>query len=1122
MHHSHGSTGRSCQPFVMLLCAALLWVTPMHAQLSGATLTGQVTDAQKAIIPAAAVTLRNNATGSTRGVQSNGSGLYTVADMQPGLYTVTVKAAGFSNYIDTALQLNVGTTRNLDVTLLVGGVSETVTVESGTQNVETDTSVVSATVGEKRIKELPLNGRDWTQLATLQPGVTNVRTEALTTNTSSNRATRGYGQQLSANGHAPYENTYRVDGINENDYSNGAPGSPVGVNLGVDAIQEFSVVTTAYTAEYGRTSGAVINAVTKSGTNAVHGSAYVFDRDKIFDAKNAFDSPTLGIPSFRRVQYGATLGGPLHKDHTFLFGNYEAIRQTQSLNLAAIVPSATARAGTINSATGSSTITVDPNIVPFLALYPLPNAGLNAGTFGNTGNYITTGLLNVHEDFATARLDQNFSQKDSASFTFVYDNAPETVPDAVDNIQSQNFDQREFGAISYRHIFGANFLNVLRAGYNRNVENAVVPLQAFNPAAASKALGFTSNLNAPAITVSGLTGVGGLGSARLSVAAYNSYQLNDDVALERGRHSIKVGFAAEQIRDGGVAPVRNGTVTFLSLNAFLTNAPYLAQTPAPSITPANALVTLLGGYVQDDWRFRRNLTLNLGLRYEFLTLPRDSKNDLDLINTLNAPAGSGPCPVVVSATAVPGCTVPVANYFPSNPTTHDFEPRVGFSYDPFGTGRTALRGAFGIYDLLPLPFIYFPYTAISSPYEQDRISVGNLPQGSFANGVVSFLNSLPNSRLGHYIDPHPKRDYSLNYNINVEQQFSRTISGTIGYVGSHSVHNPFQTNEANIISPSLVQVVQGRYVFPTSGNVSQDANNSEIFGLFWDGSSHYSGLLTQFKVSDYHGLVTQVSYTWQKCIDYGPTQSPGTYTNTVSNLNYYDKAQRRGTCDYVVTQNLSENTLYEVPGPTQGWRHTLLGGFEAGGIVTVSTGSPFTVLNSGDVVGQKGLTSGSFPDFQQGCNPYNKNFKTNGRAYLTANCFSYPVVSPTSAIAPLCKANPFPLADGQILCTNIQGDERRGGLIGPRLVNADVSLIKNTRISRLGESFNLQLRAEAFNVFNHANYQAPTDNLTLGGRASAGSATALATEGVALGSAGILSSTATPSRQIQFGAKILF
>ncbi len=330
------------------------------AQLAGATLSGQVSDRSGAIIASASVTIRNMATDEVRNVTTNERGLYNAPSLQPGIYSVTVSAPGFATRVERDLQLTVGAIRQLDVSLTVGTMAEHIEVQAGAADVETDTSVVSATVGQQHIVDLPLNGRDWTKLAVLQPGVISVRPQAPTTG-NSNRGVRGFGNQLASNGHSPYENTYRVDGINENDYSNGAPGSVIGANLGVDAIQEFNVVTTSYTAEYGRTSGSVINAVTRSGANDLHGSAFVFDRDKIFDARNFFDAPE--IPPFHRVQFGGAAGGPIRKNRTFIFGAYEGVRQSQSVNFNSVVPSPDARMGQLHRADGTPvTITVDPNV----------------------------------------------------------------------------------------------------------------------------------------------------------------------------------------------------------------------------------------------------------------------------------------------------------------------------------------------------------------------------------------------------------------------------------------------------------------------------------------------------------------------------------------------------------------------------------------------------------------------------------------------------------------------------------------------------------------------------------------------------------------------------------------
>src|SRR6202790_730557 len=269
-----------------MLTLAVLLSSPVHAQVSGATLTGTVTDASGAVVASAKVSIKNAATDFTSDVTTDSAGLYSAPNLLPGVYDITVVAPGFSTSLQTGLTLTVGATQALNISLQIGRQIERSDVSGVTPDVQLTSSVMSAEVDSTTVRELPLNGRDWTQLATLQPGVTSVRVEA----GPSNRGNRGYGTLLTVSGHQPYENNYRVNGISINDYSNGSPGSTLGVNLGVDAIQEFSVLTGNYPAEYGRASGGVINGITKSGTNEFHGDAYYFVRDKVLDARNFFDT----------------------------------------------------------------------------------------------------------------------------------------------------------------------------------------------------------------------------------------------------------------------------------------------------------------------------------------------------------------------------------------------------------------------------------------------------------------------------------------------------------------------------------------------------------------------------------------------------------------------------------------------------------------------------------------------------------------------------------------------------------------------------------------------------------------------------------------------------------------
>jgi hypothetical protein len=324
--------------YLMLTLAGLV-STPVYAQVAGGTLTGTVTDASGAGIPNTKVSIKNRATGVTRDITTDSAGFYSAPNLLPGVYDITIAASGFSTSVQTGLTLTVGATQALNISLQVGQVTERVDVTGIAPDVQLASSALSAEVDSTTERELPLNGRDWTQLATLQPGVTGVRVEA----GANNRGNRGYGTLLSVSGHQPFENNYRINGVSINDYSNGSPGSSLGVNLGVDAIQEFSVLTSNYTAEYGRASGGVINGITKSGTNQFHGDAYYFIRDKIFDAKNYFDDFTQPIPPFHRDQFGASGGLPIIKNKTFIFFDYEGIRQRKSDTFSNIVPSVAAR-----------------------------------------------------------------------------------------------------------------------------------------------------------------------------------------------------------------------------------------------------------------------------------------------------------------------------------------------------------------------------------------------------------------------------------------------------------------------------------------------------------------------------------------------------------------------------------------------------------------------------------------------------------------------------------------------------------------------------------------------------------------------------------------------------------
>src|SRR5437588_1910799 len=417
--------------FVLAMALALLgpWTHSVVAQVSGATLSGVVTDEQGGPVPDAAVKIKNLGTGVTREVRTNSDGLYSAPNLNPGSYDVTISAKGFQNVVQHSVTLNVGAQQSLNISLKVGSFNQTIEVTAAPPDVQTTTSTISSTVDSTTMRELPLNGRDWTSLATLEPGVSSIPNQ-VGTGFSANKGNRGFGNQLSNGGHRANENTYRVNGVSINDYSNGAPGGASGLNLGVDGIQEFSVLTSNYTAEYGRTAGAIINAITKSGENKFHGTGFFFDRDKIFDAKNYFDSPTLPIPSFRRIQFGASGGTAVIKDKTFVYASYEGVRQNRPGSQAIHVPTDAQRALAV------------PAVAPYLKLWPEAPAGTPVDANGITQTFSVALPSISNENYFSTRVDHRISSADSLNGSYFWASGPQSTPNRLLHAPHQVFSPR--------------------------------------------------------------------------------------------------------------------------------------------------------------------------------------------------------------------------------------------------------------------------------------------------------------------------------------------------------------------------------------------------------------------------------------------------------------------------------------------------------------------------------------------------------------------------------------------------------------------------------------------------------------------------------------------------------
>jgi carboxypeptidase family protein/TonB-dependent receptor-like protein len=1085
--------------FAVALMLVLLECAPGYPQIVGGTLSGAVTDATGGAIPNATVTIKNVATNVITNVTSNAQGVYNAPNLLPGTYEASVAAGGFDTKLVSNIVLTVGAQQVLNFNMKVGSVSEKVQVSEIAPDLQLVSSTISGVIDSNTVLQLPLNGRSWTDLAALQPGVSTIR--AIVSVASPDRLGRGLGVQLSVSGGRPQQNNYLLNGVSINDYSNQAPGSILGGNLGVDAVAEFSVLTTNYSAEYGRTSGGVVSAIGRSGTNQFHGSAFEFLRNSALDARNFFDGP---IPPFRRNQFGVSGGGPIRKDKTFIFGAYEGVRQALGTSIVDNVPSLNARQGILcdpSSPDCSNTINVgvDPAVKPYLAFFPLPNGALQctgcvAGA-GDTALYSFGGAQITSENYFTVRVDHHFSEKDNLSGSYMFDNSPSSQNDEFRNKLLLNRARRQLVTLEENHMFSGSLGNSLRVGYNRVFAAAPAGSTAINPVAADTSLGFLPGNTAGVINVPGLTTFsGGLSTAIPAVFHWNSWQAYDNVFLTKGTHSLKFGANVERIEDNQFTPSRpGGEFDFQSLQDFLTNG--LATLTADKVsTPKGTRETIFGAYVQDDLHFRSNLTLNLGLRYEMATVPTEVHGELASLQHLT------------------DSTVVVRSPLFANPSLRNFEPRVGFSWDPFRDAKTAVRGGFGMFDVLVLPANLRHTVDGTVPFSLSA-NGANLT-GLFPTAAFNTLTANPASERAAYIEQNPPRNYVMQWNLNVQREIGAGTTAMIAYVGSHAVHNTFQTDDSDIVLP-VAKTPLG-YLWPIPNLASPlptlNPNFARIALTSWGSGSLYHALELQLKKRVSHGFEGQIAYTFGRSIDSSSGSTDGDqFQNGLTSLLFFDQGLRRGLSDFNQSHKLTVTYTWDVPSSKNftgalGWAAS---GWELGGIFEVSSGLPFTGIIAPDPLGMNSTDQFSLPDRVKGCNPIQGGFN-----YLNLNCFTLPT-APLSMQAQ-CDPNSFPGAatpppGGMIYCGNLLGNGGRNSLIGPRLVNLDFSLFKNNPIKRISEQFNVQFRVEIFNSLNHANFNPPTaNNVIFDG------------SGAPVPGAGQLNGTATTSRQIQFALKFVW
>ena len=1069
----------------LALVAGLLCLSPatIKAQTLYGTIAGQVQDQQGAAIGRAEITVRNVETGAVRKVNADDSGAYQVTSIPPGTYEVTASIAGFKTEVRSGIGVTVGAEVAVNFSLTVGAVSEKVEVTAEAAQVDTSSATLGGFVNSNTIRELPLNGRDWISLSLLQPGVS---PNASQNQNDLSRAQRGNGLSLYISGGRHTDNAFRIDGVSVNDYANGGPGSALRVNMGVDAIREFSVLTNSYSAEYGRGSGGVVNAITKSGTNDIHGGAYYFHRNSALDSRNFFDNTHDPAP-FRRHQFGGYLGGRIIKDKTFYFANYEQLTEVKGLSANDPTLSADAQKGLLcnNPCTSKTQFPISPRTAKYLSLYPLPNAP----TTGDTGFFFFNPKRDGREKYITSKLDHYFTPSTTFFMTYTWDDTFVGAPDNYGLKDTFALSTRQYAVMSLQHIFSPTLINNARAGVSRFLGGNAIDGNPHDPRLTDLSYGFVPGNPLGQIIVNGVslgtsTGViNGLMSSGENFFGYTSPQFYDDVSWTKGRHTIKMGANFEHILYNINEPNKpNGGWVFASINAFVTGnlssptTSFQADFPGTD-TFRSERNSIFGAYIQDDFRMRPNLTINLGLRYEMATMVDEVHNRIANLRSLTDPS------------------VTLGGPYYNPPKAGNFSPRIGFAWDPFKDGKTSIRGGAGMFDVLTLPYMFTARYPRSAPFFKNG-QVNAPPDASFPNLAVPLL--APTTLLASHVELNPARAYRMQWNLNIQRQLTRSIALTLGYSGSSGVHIIHQEEDTNEVPSATFNTALDSYVFPLipAGKTAQviNPNYGNIRASDWSGHSTYHGFQANLVQRPVKGLSYQLAYTYSKSIDNGSGvfQAGNESFNTAAASWAFDPRINRGVSDFDIPHNFVANFQYDIPtaefAKNSAIGRTVLGGWQLGGIYTRQSGAPFTFRIGADQAGtgnhqitqsngaQRPALLGNLP----GCSTPTTG---NINAYINTSCFVFPAL-------------------GQL------GNEGRNIMRMPVFRNLDFTVFKNQNL--MGEKLKAQLRLEMFNVLNNTNLTAQMQTIFDG-------------KGNLVSTIGRpLSPTANAARTIQLGLRLMF
>jgi len=1035
----------------MLLLLGLGSTDSLFAQAARSTIQGTVSDQAGAILADSAIEVTNVATGVPVSLTTNAEGRYTVADLPPGEYQVRASRSGFRSVLREGVTLQVGALITVDFDLPSGPFQETLTVIGEVPVIDTLSSAIGAVVDQHQLASLPLNGRSLFSLMAMAPGVTEIPFGA-----AGGGALFGRQTNITVAGARADGQVFLLDGTNVQGFWDRAPGvGALGTTLGVDAIAEFQVLSHTYGAQFGG-NGAAVNIVSQSGTNRLRGSAFEYYRNSGMDARNYFD--VLGKQPFERHQFGASLGGPLRRNKVFYFVNYEGIQQEQTDTRIAFVPDQDARNGIINGVA----VGIHPAIRPVLELYPTASSSRGDGV----GQVPQVASSDGGQNYVLGRVDYTLTPSHSLFGRYVSDTANFFDPWSGSNIPSWGARSRtnnQYLTIEERSTLSASLANQVRIGIVRDREmsrttGSTLPLDFFPGEGRQNGL----------IQVTSLTNIGA--SIVLPVdLALDRVEVADDVYWTRGHHSFKLGGGIRWTRSTMDVPfLAGGAWVFSSVQSLLLNFPITAVGALSQADDARRTVRELSyvAYVQDDWRIGRKLTLNLGLRYNPLAIP--SIEGEDGATTLKDPPYSP--------------FESVDHVFASNPSLKNLDPRVGFAYTPFADNRTSVRGGFGVFHNPIAPRVSLPYYVNNPPFKTAQQYFFPLTSvfSTFPVLFASNSNSTPLSVTQGLDYNTTKTPYVMQWNVNVERELFPLTGVMVAYAGSRG-ENLLRQRDTNPVTPATLAdgtVIYGIAHPNIPAIISNPAVNSAFGRLtinYADAWSEYHALEVSVNRRVHRGVQAQLAYTLSKCTDLSSGVFGGEGSTPATNP--YDAEYDRGPCYFDRRHVLNANGSWTLPFTG----NAFVNGWQLAAVVRASSGRPFT---PGIGFSQSGL---------QGQAPERPNLapgRTLDEAY-TGN--------PQQWFNPTVFALP---AAGTL------GTVGRHVLRAPAQNTVDCAVSKNLDFGKN----RVQLRLEAFNVFNHTNFGLPNPSIFV--PAANGGGTYSPTAGQITQSG--------PARQLQVSARYTF